>query len=402
MVGSDTADTASASTADQELSTALDIDPIRASSDDVVASVAEVDAAIRAQLEAIAAAETAKESAEATLAAAEDELAEAEATVDEVEEAATEAAADGSPGATAIRNATGVLRPRPQVAAGEAPADGLAAPAPVVEARAARNAVGRQVDEAEAAVDQASSDAEAAAETLDDLRGQEADLVAGIEERMEANLAEAEDVAADDPKAADEIEATERAISASLTEIAEERRDSAAPSPVELPEEEAPPAKPEPAPAPPPPPPPPPLPDPTGAVSGSVANVACPAGGYFVVDSSLAAGAQALVNDAHNAGVDLCAKSAFRSYNEQVELRRANCGPSEFDIHQASPSSCSPPTARPGTSNHEGGQAIDFSCADGQPMTHASPCFQWLAAHAGNYGLFNLPSEPWHWSVTGR
>ena len=35
-------------------------------------------------------------------------------------------------------------------------------------------------------------------------------------------------------------------------------------------------------------------------------------------------------------------------------------------------------------------------------MTHASPCYQWLAANASHYGLFNLPSEPWHWSVTGR
>ena len=70
-------------------------------------------------------------------------------------------------------------------------------------------------------------------------------------------------------------------------------------------------------------------------------------------------------------------------------------------MFQAAPSSCSPPTARPGTSNHEDGLAIDFSCADGQPMTHDSPCYQWLAGNAHNYGLRNLPSEPWHWSVSG-
>jgi D-alanyl-D-alanine carboxypeptidase len=31
-----------------------------------------------------------------------------------------------------------------------------------------------------------------------------------------------------------------------------------------------------------------------------------------------------------------------------------------------------------------------------------SPCFVWLAANAGTYGLKNLPSEPWHWSTNGN
>ena len=93
--------------------------------------------------------------------------------------------------------------------------------------------------------------------------------------------------------------------------------------------------------------------------------------------------------------------SGFRTYDQQVQLRRQNCGTSDFAVFHAAPSSCSPPTARPGTSNHEDGLAIDFSCGDGQPMTHASPCYKWLAANAHNYGLRNLPSEPWHWSVSG-
>jgi hypothetical protein len=25
-----------------------------------------------------------------------------------------------------------------------------------------------------------------------------------------------------------------------------------------------------------------------------------------------------------------------------------------------------------------------------------------LRANAANYGLYNLPSEPWHWSVSGE
>ena len=30
-----------------------------------------------------------------------------------------------------------------------------------------------------------------------------------------------------------------------------------------------------------------------------------------------------------------------------------------------------------------------------------SPAFVWLTEHAADYGLENLPSEPWHWSVDG-
>jgi LAS superfamily LD-carboxypeptidase LdcB len=106
--------------------------------------------------------------------------------------------------------------------------------------------------------------------------------------------------------------------------------------------------------------------------------------------------------DAAAAGIGLCGRSGFRSYAEQAELRRQNCGSSDYALYVAPPSTCSPPTARPGMSNHEDGLAIDFDCADGQRMTHASPCYQWLAANASRYGLYNLPSEPWHWSVTGR
>jgi nitroreductase len=145
-----------------------------------------------------------------------------------------------------------------------------------------------------------------------------------------------------------------------------------------------------------------PLPDATGSASGALAAAWCSNGERIVVDASMGGAVQRLVDVAHSRGVDICARSAFRPYAEQVALRRQNCGGSNYAIYQAPPSTCSPATARPGTSNHEDGLAIDFSCGDGQPMTHASPCYRWLAAHAHDYGLYNLPSEPWHWSVTGR
>ncbi|MGH9112319.1 MAG: hypothetical protein ACRDZN_08480 [Acidimicrobiales bacterium] len=30
-----------------------------------------------------------------------------------------------------------------------------------------------------------------------------------------------------------------------------------------------------------------------------------------------------------------------------------------------------------------------------------SPCYRWLAGRAASYGLYNLPSEAWHWSTNG-
>jgi hypothetical protein len=86
--------------------------------------------------------------------------------------------------------------------------------------------------------------------------------------------------------------------------------------------------------------------------------------------------------------------SSFRTTASQISLRKEhNCA----DIFTASPSTCHPPTARPGTSMHEQGLAIDFSNCHG-----GSACFNWLKGNAATYGLKNLPSESWHWSSTGN
>ena len=51
---------------------------------------------------------------------------------------------------------------------------------------------------------------------------------------------------------------------------------------------------------------------------------------------------------------------------------------------------------------HERGLAIDFTCGGTTIGSHSSPCYKWLSAHASQYGLYNLPSEPWHWSTNGN
>ncbi len=92
----------------------------------------------------------------------------------------------------------------------------------------------------------------------------------------------------------------------------------------------------------------------------------------------------------------------YRSHQRQIELRRAHCGTSHEDVWQKPSGRCSPPTAVPGRSMHELGLAVDFTW-DGQGITsRRSPAYRWLASHAWLYGFANLPSEPWHWSLTGR
>jgi probable HAF family extracellular repeat protein len=93
--------------------------------------------------------------------------------------------------------------------------------------------------------------------------------------------------------------------------------------------------------------------------------------------------------------------SGYRDSARQIALRRAHCGTSDYAIYRMPASQCSPPTARPGTSLHERGLAIDFSCGGTLIRSRSDPCYRWLADNAASYGLYNLPSEPWHWSTTG-
>ncbi len=92
----------------------------------------------------------------------------------------------------------------------------------------------------------------------------------------------------------------------------------------------------------------------------------------------------------------------YRDPASQIALRKAHCGPTEYDIWQKPASQCTPPTAPPGKSMHEQGLAIDFTWNGTVITNRSSPAFVWLAGHAGSYGFYNLPSEPWHWSINGH
>lgn len=117
------------------------------------------------------------------------------------------------------------------------------------------------------------------------------------------------------------------------------------------------------------------------------------------VHPCLADAVDALVAAARADGIELRG-GGWRSSEQQVALRRAHCGPTDADVYDKPASACRPSTARPGSSRHERGLAIDFTVG-GRSLTSGSAAYAWLVAHAEDYGLENLPGEPWHWSVDG-
>jgi LAS superfamily LD-carboxypeptidase LdcB len=127
--------------------------------------------------------------------------------------------------------------------------------------------------------------------------------------------------------------------------------------------------------------------------------------GGITVDASIADNLQRLLNDARADGIVL-GGHGYRSPEVTARLRIANGCP---DVYESPASACRVPTARPGSSMHEKGLAIDFTYR-GQTICYPRPgsrcsgnaAFDWLKANAHKYGLKNLPSEAWHWSTNGR
>jgi D-alanyl-D-alanine carboxypeptidase len=125
------------------------------------------------------------------------------------------------------------------------------------------------------------------------------------------------------------------------------------------------------------------------------------AGNGIMVNVQIVDQVSRLLNDAGGAGINL-GGHGYRSSAGQIATRRANCGSSDYDIYEKPASACRPPTARPGRSMHERGLAIDFTCDGSLISSRSNPCYRWLANNAASYGLYNLPSEPWHWSTNGN
>jgi hypothetical protein len=123
----------------------------------------------------------------------------------------------------------------------------------------------------------------------------------------------------------------------------------------------------------------------------------------ITLNTRIAPDIAALLNAARADGLTLSG-SGYRSHDQQIQLRRQHCGTSHYATYQMPASQCTPPTARPGTSMHEQGLAIDFTCNRTLITTRTNPCYQWLTTHATAYGLHELSTgqEPWHFSTNGR
>lgn len=109
------------------------------------------------------------------------------------------------------------------------------------------------------------------------------------------------------------------------------------------------------------------------------------------------------------AGLSLASNSAYRSYTTQVEVYNDDVAANGQAFADTS-------TARPGTSEHQTGLAIDIGAKSG--VCSLSTCFadtaegQWLAANAWRFGfLLRYPAdkvevtgyafEPWHYRYIG-
>lgn len=83
--------------------------------------------------------------------------------------------------------------------------------------------------------------------------------------------------------------------------------------------------------------------------------------------------------------------SGLRTNEQQIALRRAHCGTSQFDIYEKAAAACSPPTAKPGSSKHETGNAADLN---GDKA--------WAAGLLRPYGVTRpVAGEDWHFEYKG-
>jgi hypothetical protein len=212
----------------------------------------------------------------------------------------------------------------------------------------------KQADEATKAANQRKQDAEAQLTALAATKSQQADFAAKLGRRIESGLAESAVLAQRDAALSAELARQQAALLARLgvgTGRANPRTSAKVP----------------------------------------LATV-----GGITVNTAIADQVAALLVAAATDEI-LLTGSGYRDPGDQEALRAAHCP----DPASSPASACRPPTARPGFSMHEQGLAIDFSYNGSTISSRSSPAYRWLAGNAARYGLYNLPSEPWHWSTTG-
>lgn len=139
----------------------------------------------------------------------------------------------------------------------------------------------------------------------------------------------------------------------------------------------------------------------TPAMRDDVVRVDAPAGDDTYVHGAIANDLANLYAAAAADGIAL-GGWGWRDPSMQIEVRRNNCGTSDWEIYKKPAALCNPPAARPGFSQHEAGLAVDFTYKGAVISNEYSVAFKWMEANAHRWGFYNLPGEPWHWSTTGH
>jgi hypothetical protein len=119
--------------------------------------------------------------------------------------------------------------------------------------------------------------------------------------------------------------------------------------------------------------------------------------GDFTVNAAISSRVQHLIDGVASDGIVLHG-SAFRNADEQIALRKQNCGTSHYAIYEMPSSQCSPNTAIPGTSKHEQGNALDISGVGGYG-TRTFRTIGKYAVHPDVKLVNRVPGEYWHWDI---
>lgn len=127
------------------------------------------------------------------------------------------------------------------------------------------------------------------------------------------------------------------------------------------------------------------------------------ANGKAIVNAAVSKQFFDLASAANAVGINIAASSTFRTMEHQQELCNGNaaCRSGSYGA-----------VAKPGTSNHQMGLAVDFNDiyqsvggntgACNPKETSPSPTYRWLVVNAARYGLKQYCAEAWHWSPTGN
>ncbi len=349
---------------------AAEIDTLRATDAQVEAALAALNANVATQTAALRDAERAAAEAEAELVRATEQVAAKEAEIVALDEAVKDLAIEAyirPPSSESLIESLdsadigeAELKQSLLEARSEAQMDALDL---LERAREDLELARSQAEEAATRAEQQRSAVDARLDEVTLARNQQASVAADVQSRLDRRLSEAANLAALDEQLANEIAAEQARIAA---QVAAQRRAAQSGGAITI----------------------------TG--SGNIVSVR-----GIRVHRSIADNLAGLLSAAEADGIVLSG-GGYRDPNQQIALRRAHCGTSNYAVYQMPPSQCSPPTARPGQSNHERGLAVDFTYQGRAIRSRSSPAFQWMRANAASYGFYNLPSEPWHWSVDGN